>query len=218
MSEQPNEKSDRFHDQTDAQCKKPDHYVYRHPNTGSTRVFRREDSDRMFSPQDSGSLLDAREYVDNAEMPDLTEARKKRHDTFHNRFVEENATDEAVILSGVRVKAKKKNREEKERPPNFPWLKAGNNVSALQATWLKMKDDNSLHSSGLPIYLQNIVTGETDVFDVEVNNYCKMAGLKYKTEKEDLLVEAAALKELCYEVMNRVDQLVENYNQRGVDN
>jgi hypothetical protein len=158
-----------------------------------------------------------------AEMPDLSEVRKKNKDVPEYRvptdddFLDSEAARDMRCLSGVKCKIDKKKRKE-EKNTYFPWTLEGNNVSALRSGWLRMKELGKLNESGLPIYLQNIVEGAIDSFDVEVNNFCKLAGLKYKTEKEDLLVEAAGLKSLCSEVMKRVDLLVENYNQRGVRN
>ncbi len=163
--------------------------------------------------------------LEQAAMPDLSKVRKEnktppelQYRTQDCDFMDNEFANELRTLSGVKCKATKKKRREERSGMRYPWTLEGNSHSALRATWSNMKKAGEVYHSGLPIYLQNIVEGEIDTFDVEVNNFCKIAGLKYRTEKEDLLVEAAALKSLCSEIMKRVDVLVDNYNQRGVRN
>lgn len=149
-------------------------------------------------------------------MPDLDQVREKKS----IESVKENY--DLRVLSGIPKKGVKKDRFAPGVGGQLlPWTMDGNNMSHLRQTWIEAKKDNSLHSSGLPVYLQNIVEGDVDVFDVEVNNYCKLAGLKYRVGKEDLLNESLKLsscRDFCAELLDRIDLLVENYNQRGVDN
>jgi hypothetical protein len=156
-------------------------------------------------------------YENMCEMPDVRKSSVKANIDYND-----NLLKEIQALSGLKKeeepKPKEKNKpiieDRVELAPNAERYKS---FDGLRKEWASKAENATLAQSGMPSYMQLISEGKENESDVETLDYCKLAGLRYKTSKEKLHKEMHEIKSIMYsalsEVEERLERLAEEYKK-----
>jgi hypothetical protein len=97
------------------------------------------------------------------------------------------------------------------------WWKEINHDIRVEWSRLAGLNPPELKDSGLPLPLAQMVEGKINETELEIANFCKLAGLRYKTSREQLEREAKLLHDICHRLssnlLERVDKLVESFKR-----
>ena len=92
------------------------------------------------------------------------------------------------------------------------------NWNGLRSAWAEQEVH---HASGLPTYMQKIVEGTEEEYEMENLKFCKLAGLKYKTSKQKMKDEIEKIKtqanKMVASMVQQMDKIVDTYKQLEVD-
>lgn len=149
--------------------------------------------------------------VIQGEMPDL-----RRGVTGKPADFQQSAAKEMCSLAGVKAVP----RCEPSTTKIIPNLREKYEKSfGIRQTWAKQ----DLHySSGMPVYMQKVVEGSEDEYEKESLNYCRLAGLKYKTSKEKMKLEIDKLQadahKMLAKIVDSLNQIVGEYKQLELEN
>ena len=121
---------------------------------------------------------------------------------------------EACVLSGIKAPQPSK-AEDAPSVPSVPLrVRYGKFCSgSIYNIWAEQDEH---YGSGLPVYLQSLVEG-SEGHEKDVVNYCKLAGLKYKTSKDKMKSDIDKMKsdvnQLTTKMVASLDSFVVNYKQ-----
>jgi ElaB/YqjD/DUF883 family membrane-anchored ribosome-binding protein len=152
-------------------------------------------------------------HLFNLEKDLIRQAKKKRHE--HKSLVSriEQDIQDAAACAG----------EKKEEIKSRPILEQYKDCASgsVRKQWADKAEKGELTGSGMPAYMQKIIEGKEDEYETEILNYCKLAGLRYKTSKEKIKKEIEQIKSdmfsALWEMERRLDNLSESYKQLDVE-
>lgn len=88
---------------------------------------------------------------------------------------------------------------------------------SVRKEWAEKAEKNELSSSGLPLYMDRLIMGKEDEFEMEQTKYCYLAGLKHKTSKQKMEGKIndiqAELNKTTQDILGKLKDIVSDYKQ-----
>lgn len=173
-----------------------------------------------------GRWDDPEEFIDESELPILRKGNQQGVPPADDSLLKElrqiagvSTSEEPEAVFHKKLTTRKK--VEKESPPPAPLdmreVYKNSIEGSLRKDWSNKLQKGELSWSGLPTYMHKLVEGQEKEHEKEIANYCKLAGLRYKTSRDTLKERTREVKTEVYntilEVTAKLEKLVDSYHK-----